>query len=60
MSNYKTMNKNLIFLTITLVTICDGVYAQVDDGIDELMATYYAAQLHQDSIDVSNMVAVYD
>ena len=54
------MNKNLIFLTITLVTICDGVYAQVDDGLDELMATYYAAKLHQDSIDVSNMVAVYD
>ena len=45
---------------IALASVCGGVQAQVDDGLDELMATYYAAKLHQDSIDVSSMVAVYD
>ena len=54
------MNKKSFFLMIALASVCGGVQAQVDDGLDELMATIYAAQLHKDSIDISSMVVIYD
>ena len=31
-----------------------------DDGLDELMSAMIAAKIHQDSIDTSNLVVVYD
>lgn len=46
----------IIIITFTLAT---AVHAQ-DDGLTDLMANYLAAKLHQDSIDVSNVVVVYN
>ena len=36
-----------------------GVQGQ-DDGMDALMSAMIAAKIHQDSIDMSNLVVVYD
>ena len=48
--------KNLL-ITISVLTLTMNINAQ--DGYDEAIATFLAAQLHQDSIDVSDFVVVY-
>ena len=37
-----------------------GAQAQQDDGMDAMLAAMIAAKVHQDSIDTSSLVAVYD
>ena len=37
-----------------------GAQAQQDDGMDAMLAAMIAAKIHQDSIDTSSLVAVYD
>ena len=37
-----------------------GAQAQEDDGMDAMLAAMIAAKIHQDSIDTSSLVAVYD
>ncbi len=37
-----------------------GAQAQQDDGMDDLMSAMIVAKVHQDSIDTSSLVAVYD
>jgi len=37
-----------------------AVQAQQDDDLDAMLAAMIAAKIHQDSIDTSNLVAVYD
>ena len=49
------------FITLILaLALTIGAQAQQDDGMDAMMAAMIAAKIHQDSIDTSNLVAVYD
>ncbi len=50
------MKISVLLIAFGLAT---AVHAQ-DDGLTDLMASYLAAKLHQDSIDVSNVVVVYN
>ena len=49
--------KKLMMMMVLVLTI--GAQAQ-DDGLDDIMATLVATKVHQDSIDTSRLVAVYD
>ncbi len=51
------MKKLLIVMMALALTI--AAQAQ-DDGLAEMMAAMHAAKIHQDSIDTSSLVAVYD
>lgn len=51
------MKKILMAMMTFALTI--GAQGQ-DDGMDALMSAMIAAKIHQDSIDTSNLVAVYD
>ena len=51
-----TMKK--IITAIVILMLSTSVYPQ--DDITDLVATYLAAKLHQDSIDVSDIVVVYN
>jgi len=49
------------FITLILaLALTIGAQAQQDDGMDAMMAAMIAAKVHQDSIDTSSLVAVYD
>ena len=49
------------FISIMLLLLPIGAFSQtIDDGYDELIANMIAAKIHQDSIDMSNLVAVYN
>ena len=55
------------FVTMVALTLMVSVQAQQEDdgeyqpsGLDALMAAMTAAKIHQDSIDTSSLVAVYD
>ena len=52
------MQKFLVMMMAFALTI--GAQAQQDDGMDALLAAMIAAKIHQDSIDTSSLVAVYD
>ena len=52
------MQKILVTMMAFALTI--GAQAQQDDGMDAMMAAMIAAKVHQDSIDTSSLVAVYD
>ena len=49
--------KKLMMMMVLVLTI--GAQAQ-DDGLDDIMASMMATKVHQDSIDTSRLVAVYD
>lgn len=50
-----------VIVAMMALTLTVGVQAQEeDDGMDELIANMLAAKIHQDSIDTSSLVAVYD
>ena len=49
-----------ILVTMMALTLTIGAQAQQDDGLDAMMAAMIAAKIHQDSIDTSSLVAVYD
>ena len=51
------MKKILMAMMVFALTI--GAQGQ-DDGMDALMSAMIAAKIHQDSIDTSNLVVVYD
>ena len=49
------------FITLILaLALTIAVQAQQDDDLDAMLAAMIAAKIHQDSIDTSNLVAVYD
>ena len=52
------MKKILVTMIAFALTI--GAQAQQDDGMDAMLAAMIAAKIHQDSIDTSSLVAVYD
>ena len=52
-----TMKK--LFVTMMVFALTIGAKGQ-DDGMDALMSAMIAAKIHQDSIDTSNLVVVYD
>ena len=52
------MQKILVTMMAFALTI--GAQAQQDDGMDAMLAAMIAAKIHQDSIDTSSLVAVYD
>ena len=52
------MNKFLFTAIAFALTI--GVQAQQNDDLDAMLAAMIAAKIHQDSIDTSSLVAVYD
>lgn len=52
------MKKILVMMMALTLTI--AAQAQEDDGMDAMLAAMIAAKIHQDSIDTSNLVAVYD
>ena len=52
------MKKFLVMMMAFALTI--AVQAQQDDDLDAMLAAMIAAKIHQDSIDTSNLVAVYD
>ena len=52
------MKKILVMMIALALTI--GAQAQQNDGMDALLAAMIAAKIHQDSIDTSSLVAVYD
>ena len=52
------MKKFLVMMMAFALTI--GAQAQQDDGMDAMLAAMIAAKIHQDSIDTSSLVAVYD
>ena len=52
------MQKFLVMMMAFVLTI--GAQAQQNDGMDAMLAAMIAAKIHQDSIDTSNLVAVYD
>lgn len=52
------MKKFLVMMMALVLTI--GAQAQQDDGMDAMLAAMIAAKIHQDSIDTSSLVAVYD
>ena len=49
-----------ILVTMIALALTIGAQAQQDDGLDAMMAAMIAAKIHQDSIDTSSLVAVYD
>jgi hypothetical protein len=49
-----------ILVTMMALALTIGAQAQQDDGLDAMMAAMIAAKIHQDSIDTSSLVAVYD
>ena len=53
------MSKRIIVICMVLA-LTIGAQAQQDDGMDAMMAAMIAAKVHQDSIDTSSLVAVYD
>ena len=53
------MKKILATMMALLLTVSAQAQAQ-DDGLAELMSAMIAAKVHQDSIDVASLVAVYD
>ena len=52
------MKKILVMMMAFALTI--GAQAQQDDDLDAMLAAMIAAKIHQDSIDRSSLVAVYD
>ena len=52
------MKKILVTMMVLALTI--AAQAQQDDGMDAMLAAMIAAKIHQDSIDTSSLVAVYD
>ena len=52
------MQKILVMMIAFVLTIV--AQAQQDDGMDAMLAAMIAAKIHQDSIDTSSLVAVYD
>ena len=52
------MQKVLVTMMALALTIT--AQAQQDDGLDAIKAAMTAAKIHQDSIDTSSLVAVYD
>ena len=48
-----------LLVTMIVFVLTTGVQGQ-DDGMDALMSAMIAAKIHQDSIDTSNLVVVYD
>ncbi|MBQ5376972.1 MAG: hypothetical protein IIU48_00480, partial [Prevotella sp.] len=48
-----------MMMTMMLLVLTIAAQAQ-DDGLDELMSAMIAAKIHQDSIDTSSLVVVYD
>jgi len=49
-----------ILATMMALALTIGAQAQQDDGMDAMLAAMIAAKVHQDSIDTSSLVAVYD
>ena len=49
-----------ILVTIIAFVLATAIQAQDDGYYDDAVATYLAAKLHQDSIDVSDVVVVYN
>ena len=49
-----------ILATMMVLALTIAVQAQQDDGMDAMMAAMIAAKIHQDSIDTSSLVVVYD
>ena len=49
-----------ILATMMALALTIEVQAQQDDGMDDMLAAMIAAKIHQDSIDTSSLVAVYD
>ena len=49
-----------ILATMMALALTIGAQAQQDDGMDAMLAAMIAAKIHQDSIDTSSLVAVYD
>jgi len=47
-------------VTMMALALTIGAQAQQNDGMDALLAAMIAAKIHQDSIDTSSLVAVYD
>ena len=52
------MKKILVMMMALVLTV--SAQAQENDGLDAMMAAMVAAKVHQDSIDTSSLVAVYD
>ena len=52
------MQKFLVTMMAFVLTI--GAQAQQNDDLDAMLAAMIAAKIHQDSIDTSSLVAVYD
>ena len=52
------MQKILVTMMAFVLTI--GAQAQQNDDLDAMLAAMIAAKIHQDSIDTSRLVAVYD
>ena len=48
------------FVTMVALVLMVSAQAQENDDLDALMAAMVAAKVHQDSIDTSSIVAVYD
>lgn len=48
------------FLVMMALALTIAAQAQQDDGMDDMLAAMIAAKIHQDSIDTSSLVAVYD
>ena len=49
-----------LLATMMALALTIGAQAQQDDGMDAMLAAMIAAKIHQDSIDTSSLVAVYD
>lgn len=49
-----------ILATMMAFALTIAAQAQNDDGMDAMLAAMIAAKIHQDSIDTSSLVAVYD
>ena len=49
-----------ILATMMALALTIGAQAQEDDGMDAMLAAMIAAKIHQDSIDTSSLVAVYN
>ena len=49
-----------ILATMMALALTIGAQAQQDDGMDAMLAAMIAAKVHQDSIDTSSLVVVYD
>ncbi|MBQ6881508.1 MAG: hypothetical protein IJN55_02955, partial [Alistipes sp.] len=49
-----------ILATMMALALTIAAQAQQDDGMDDMLAAMIAAKIHQDSIDTSSLVAVYD